>query len=93
MVPILNHSLFININNKIAKLIIEIVIAIGRPFSPVPYGHIKGEPYANHSQLNSYNFFTKYLPLNGLLLTVHLLIYRGSAPVLQPRARLASSME
>lgn len=29
MAPILNHSLFININNKIAKLIIEIVIAIG----------------------------------------------------------------
>lgn len=28
-VPILNHSRFININNKIAKLIIEIVIAIG----------------------------------------------------------------
>lgn len=29
MVPILNHSLFININNKIIKLIIEMVIAIG----------------------------------------------------------------
>ena len=28
-VPILNHSRFININNKIVKLIIEIVIAIG----------------------------------------------------------------
>ncbi len=29
MVPILNHSLFININNNITKVIIEIVIAIG----------------------------------------------------------------
>ena len=29
MVPILNHSLFININNNIIKVIIEIVIAIG----------------------------------------------------------------
>ena len=29
MVPILNHSLFININNKTTKVIVEIVIAIG----------------------------------------------------------------
>lgn len=29
MVPILNHSLFININNKITKLMIEMVIANG----------------------------------------------------------------
>ena len=29
MVPILNHSLFININNKIPKVIIDIVIDIG----------------------------------------------------------------
>ena len=29
MVPILNHSLFININNNIINVIIEIVIAIG----------------------------------------------------------------
>ena len=29
MVPILNHSLFININNKITNVIIEIVIEIG----------------------------------------------------------------
>ena len=29
MVPILNHSLFININNKITRVITEIVIAIG----------------------------------------------------------------
>ena len=28
MVPILNHSLFININNKITKVIVEIVIEI-----------------------------------------------------------------
>ena len=29
MVPILNHSLFININNKITKVILDIVIEIG----------------------------------------------------------------
>ena len=29
MVPILNHSLFININNKIIKVILDIVIDIG----------------------------------------------------------------
>ena len=29
MVPILNHSLFINMNNKIINVIVEIVKAIG----------------------------------------------------------------
>lgn len=29
MVPILNHSLFMNKNNNITKVIVEIIIAIG----------------------------------------------------------------
>jgi hypothetical protein len=34
MVPMLNHSLFININNKITNVIIEIVIENGLDITP-----------------------------------------------------------
>ncbi len=41
MVPILNHSLFININNKTIKVIIEIVIAIGLDITKFLYLNLK----------------------------------------------------
>ena len=37
MVPILNHSLFIKINNKITKVILDIVIDIGLDITMLLY--------------------------------------------------------